>query len=81
LLKRGGRLCGATGKKTPHSPYLANLTERDITTPSGRVLILVDPASIIKEILELSHKHPEAEGKNLYYPVSFCIMAARHAGF
>jgi hypothetical protein len=34
----------AVTKDTPPNPYLRNVPERDLTTPSGRLLTLVNPA-------------------------------------
>lgn len=43
-------------KETPPNPYLINIPERDITTPSGRKLTLMNPAYITREVHELSLK-------------------------
>ncbi len=43
-------------------PLLAHLPERDVTTPSGRVLTLVNPASIIKQSLGLGRITGDAWG-------------------
>ena len=45
-------------KKTPPSPYLSNIKERDIITPLGRKLTLVNPAYMTRQVHEL--------GENLY---------------
>lgn len=39
-------------QKTPPSPYLAHLPERDITTPSGRKLTLLNPAYMVRQLME-----------------------------
>ena len=39
-------------KDTPPSPYLAHLPERDITTPSGRKLTLLNPAYMVRQLME-----------------------------
>ena len=39
-------------EETPPDPYLAHLPERDVTTPSGRRLTLINPASIIRQVHE-----------------------------
>lgn len=49
---RGGVYVPATDK-TPPNPYLANVEERDITTPSGRALTLVNPAYMTRQVYEL----------------------------
>ncbi len=45
----GGVYVEVAGKTAP-SPYLAALPERDVTTPSGRLLTLMNPAQMIREI-------------------------------
>ncbi len=39
--------------KTPPNPYLSHIEERDITTPSGRALTLVNPAYMTRQVHEL----------------------------
>ena len=39
--------------KTPPNPFLAHITERDISTPSGRLLTLVNPAYMTRQVYEL----------------------------
>jgi hypothetical protein len=39
--------------KTPANPYLSHIEERDITTPSGRVFTLVNPAYMTRQVHEL----------------------------
>ncbi|NQV33066.1 MAG: DUF3365 domain-containing protein [Phycisphaeraceae bacterium] len=39
--------------QTPPNPYLAHIEERDITTPSGRDLTLVNPAYMTRQVYEL----------------------------
>ncbi|WP_305041667.1 EAL domain-containing protein [Geoalkalibacter sp.] len=41
---------------TPPNPYLAHLPERDILTPSGRHLTLVNPAYMMREIFPLEQQ-------------------------
>jgi PAS domain S-box-containing protein len=41
---------------TPPTPYLAKLPERDIVTPSGRQLTLLNPAYMTRQIYELAQK-------------------------
>ena len=41
---------------TPPNPYLADIPERDISTPSGRKLTLVNPAYMTRQIYELEAK-------------------------
>ncbi|HEY3325186.1 MAG TPA: PAS domain S-box protein [Planctomycetota bacterium] len=39
---------------TPPNPYLANIPERDITTPSGRALTLMNPAYMTRQVHEMA---------------------------
>ena len=39
---------------TPPTPYLAHLPERDLTTPSGRRLTLLNPAYMARQVYELA---------------------------
>jgi len=41
---------------TPPNPYLAHLPERDVVTPSGRVLTLMNPAYMTRQVFELANK-------------------------
>jgi diguanylate cyclase (GGDEF)-like protein len=41
---------------TPPNPYLANIPERDITTPSGKKLTLINPAYMMRQIYEMEQK-------------------------
>jgi len=43
-------------EKTPQNPYLARIPERDITTPSGRVLTLINPAYMTRQVLDLDRE-------------------------
>ena len=40
-------------EQTPPSPYLAHVEERDITTPSGRALTLMNPAYMTRQVHEM----------------------------
>ncbi len=42
-----------TDEKTPPNPYLAGYPERDIITPSGRHLTLINPAYMTRQVYEL----------------------------
>jgi signal transduction histidine kinase/CheY-like chemotaxis protein/HPt (histidine-containing phosphotransfer) domain-containing protein len=44
---------------TPASPYLAGIPERDISTPSGKRLTLVNPAYMTRQIFELARQQPD----------------------
>ena len=48
-----GGVYAPTTKKYPSNPYLKNISEKDIETPSGRKLTLVNPAYLIRQIFEL----------------------------
>lgn len=43
-------------KTTPPNPYLSNIGERDIFTPSGRALTLLNPSYMTRQVHELSEK-------------------------
>ncbi|MBI4756826.1 MAG: DUF3365 domain-containing protein [Betaproteobacteria bacterium] len=43
--------------QTPPNPYLEHVPERDITTPSGRPLTLMNPAYMTRQIHELGREH------------------------
>ena len=51
----GGVYVPVTGT-TPPNPYLSQVPERDITTPSGRKLTLVNPAYMTRQAHELGRK-------------------------
>jgi len=40
-------------KTTPPNPYLKHVKERDITTPSGRLLTLINPAYMTRQVHEI----------------------------
>lgn len=49
-------------EKTPSNPYLSNVTERDITTPSGRALTLMNPAYMTRQVHELAREQYSVKG-------------------
>jgi PAS domain S-box-containing protein len=49
----GGVYVPAT-QQTPPNPHLVHLPERDVTLPSGKVLTLVNPAYMTRQVHELS---------------------------
>jgi len=49
--RHGGVYVPAT-KHTPPNPYLSHVPERDITTPSGRKLTLMNPAYMLRQMME-----------------------------
>jgi hypothetical protein len=48
--------------KTPPNPYLSHLPERDLTTPSGRVLTLINPAYMTRQVHELAREKFQVRG-------------------
>ncbi len=50
---RGGVYVQATAQ-TPPNPYLTHAPERDISTPSGKQLTLINPAYMTRQVNELS---------------------------
>ncbi|MEW6658334.1 MAG: DUF3365 domain-containing protein [Thermodesulfobacteriota bacterium] len=49
-----GGLYAPVTEKTPPNPYLAGYPERDLVTPSGRQLTLINPAYMTRQIYELT---------------------------
>lgn len=47
---------------TPPNPYLSHLPERDITTPSGRALTLVNPAYMTRQVYQLGRETFDSRG-------------------
>jgi len=47
---------------TPPNPYLADLPERDVRTPSGRLLTLVNPAYMTRQVYELEQRETGMRG-------------------
>ncbi|MGA9756340.1 MAG: PAS domain-containing protein, partial [Desulfobaccales bacterium] len=47
---------------TPPTPYLAQLPERDIVTPSGRRLTLLNPAYVTRQVYELAQQSGLPQG-------------------
>ncbi|MHB8830424.1 MAG: ATP-binding response regulator [Syntrophales bacterium] len=60
LYRRWGTLHGGVyvpvTPETPPNPYLAHIPERDISTPSGRKLTLLNPSYMTREVLALGEK-------------------------
>lgn len=48
--------------QSPPTPYLSHLPERDLTTPSGRQLTLLNPAYMTRQVYEFSRKEGQAQG-------------------
>jgi PAS domain S-box-containing protein len=57
----GGTYAPVTEKTTPN-PYLENIEERDIVTPSGKMLTLINPAYMTRQVHELSEEQYGVRG-------------------
>src|SRR3989304_4360776 len=57
----GGVYVPAT-EETPPNPYLSHVPERDIVTPSGRLLTLINPAYMIRLLHEFGRKQYDIRG-------------------
>lgn len=44
-------------ESTPPNPYLSHIPERDITTPSGRQLTLMNPAYMTRQVFEIAQEY------------------------
>jgi len=53
---RHGGVYAPVTEATPPNPYLADIPERDIVTPSGRRLTLINPAYMTRQVLELARE-------------------------
>lgn len=54
--RHGGVYAQITETTLPN-PYLAHIPERDITTPSGRQLTLINPAYMTRQVFELAQEY------------------------
>lgn len=59
--QHGGAYVPATAE-TPPNPWLKDIPDRDITTPSGKVLTLMNPAYMTRQIHELGKTQYNLEG-------------------
>ncbi len=59
--KHGGVYVPATAE-TPPNPYLAHVSERDVTLPSGKKLTLMNPAYALREIMRDFEKTYGSQG-------------------
>jgi len=57
-----------TNERTPPSPELSHLPERDILTPSGRKLTLMNPAYMIRQMTQEFENLYGVKGKITAYP-------------
>jgi PAS domain S-box-containing protein len=48
--------------QTPPNPYLTDIPERDISTPSGRKLTLINPAYMTRQVHEIGNKEDGSKG-------------------
>jgi diguanylate cyclase (GGDEF)-like protein/PAS domain S-box-containing protein len=48
--------------QTPPNPYLADVPERDITTPSGKKLTLINPSYMTRQVHELAAQESGSRG-------------------
>lgn len=48
---------------TPPNPYLSALPERDLRTPSGQKLTLINPAYMTRQLYELAQRQNKVEGR------------------
>ena len=48
--------------ETPPSPYLADIPERDISTPSGKKLTLMNPAYMMRQVYEMGKNDAGPKG-------------------
>ncbi len=53
---RKGGVYVPISEETPPNPHLANVPERDVVTPSGRVLTLVNPAYLTRQVATLAEE-------------------------
>lgn len=53
---RHGGVYAPVTESTPPNPYLRDIPERDIITPSGRRLTLINPAYMTRQVLELGRE-------------------------
>ena len=59
---RHGPVYVAQTEKTPANPYLAGIPERDIVTPSGKRLTMMNPAYMTRQVHEITEKAHGARG-------------------
>lgn len=54
---RHGGVYAPVSETTPPNPHLSHLPERDITTPSGRTLTLINPAYMTRQLYEMAQEN------------------------
>ena len=65
-----GGIYGPVTKDNQPNPYLADLPERDITTPSGKRLTLISPSTMLRQVFERARNEPEVGHGHITYPGS-----------
>ena len=65
---------------TPPNPYLRDVPERDITTPSGRQLTLLNHAYMIRQVYEMDPNGPEGHLVADRGEQAEILAVAEHAG-
>ena len=58
---RNGGVYVPVAAVTPPNPYLVNTPERDIVTPSGRQLTLMNPAYMTRQVFEMAREQGHGE--------------------
>ncbi|QWV95235.1 DUF3365 domain-containing protein [Geomonas oryzisoli] len=56
---RHGGVYVAVSEKCPPNPNLAHIPERDVQTPSGRALTLVNPAYMTRQVFDMADSHQD----------------------
>jgi signal transduction histidine kinase len=59
---RHGGVYAPVTEETPPNPHLTNIPERDIVTPSGRKLTLINPAYMTRQVFEIGRERGTAYG-------------------
>lgn len=54
---RHGGVYAPVTESTQANPYLSHIVERDITTPSGKQLTLINPAYMTRQVFELAQEY------------------------
>jgi two-component system, chemotaxis family, sensor kinase Cph1 len=58
----GGVYVPVSGETQPN-PFLSHVVDRDITTPSGRLLTLMNPAYMIRQVMEHYARFSDVQGR------------------
>ena len=57
-----GGVYASVSPETPPNPYLAQVPERDIQTPSGRQLTLINPAYMVRQVYDFAGSDSKVQG-------------------